>query len=257
MEKTKDYTIEEYTILHDDGNDEKALVAIPNCPQDLVSRESFIKSLRFYIDDEILNYFLNLNIEAELNGKANEFLDYLLNSVPRVELEDETDEFLDKHNKVITLLKSHSVTVYADVGFNNVNKVSKKIYYKEFNYYSMQTEKLLPIIPNMYIINKTPHPVILLDKEYKEIRRFEKGDTIRLSQITEQIGVARIGIGHVPISQTIFGEPENLPDYKEGVYYIVSQLVKNALPERDDLLVPAEIVRNESGVIKGCQSLGL
>ena len=41
-----------------------------------------------------------------------------------------------------------------------------------------------------------------------------------------------------------------------GVFYIVSQLVKNALPDRTDLLVPAEVVRDGNGNIIGCKSLG-
>lgn len=41
-----------------------------------------------------------------------------------------------------------------------------------------------------------------------------------------------------------------------AIYYIVSQLVKSALPDREDLLVPAEVVRDEQGHIIGCRSLG-
>jgi hypothetical protein len=40
-------------------------------------------------------------------------------------------------------------------------------------------------------------------------------------------------------------------------YYIVSQLVKSALPNRCDLLVPAEVQRDEKGNIIGCRSLGI
>jgi hypothetical protein len=46
-------------------------------------------------------------------------------------------------------------------------------------------------------------------------------------------------------------------DCRPATYYIVSQLVKSALPHRFDLLVPAEIVRNSAGIIIGCKSLGI
>jgi hypothetical protein len=59
-----------------------------------------------------------------------------------------------------------------------------------------------------------------------------------------------------PTSKTEFGKPEGLPELQEGVFYIVSQLVKSALPNRADLLVPAEVVRDQSGNIVGCKSLG-
>ncbi len=105
----------------------------------------------------------------------------------------------------------------------------------------------------MKIINKTPHPVNIVDENGKNIATFPKADeTIRLAVKTER----KEPIGNIPTSVTIFGEPEGLPNYQEGTFYIVSQLVKNALPGRDDLLTPAEVVRNDDGQIIGCKSLG-
>jgi hypothetical protein len=60
-----------------------------------------------------------------------------------------------------------------------------------------------------------------------------------------------------PLTKTGFGDVEGLPEYKSGTYYIVSQIVKNALPKRWDLLVPAEVVRDSRGTIIGCKSLGI
>jgi hypothetical protein len=102
------------------------------------------------------------------------------------------------------------------------------------------------------IINKTPHPVIIVDGEGKEIYRFEKAAPIRLASQT----IADEEIAGVPTSRTMFGEPVGLPDYENGTYYIVSQIVKSALPDRADLLVPAEVVRDTQGNIIGCKSLG-
>ena len=59
------------------------------------------------------------------------------------------------------------------------------------------------------------------------------------------------------LTRTVFGEPEGLPAYEEGTFYIVSQIVKSALPYRTDLLVPAEMVRDAAGNVVGCKSLGL
>jgi hypothetical protein len=63
-------------------------------------------------------------------------------------------------------------------------------------------------------------------------------------------------IGTIPTTRTVFGSPEGLPTQEAGTYYIVSQLVKSALPSRDDLLVPSEVVRDGSGNIIGCKSFG-
>ena len=104
------------------------------------------------------------------------------------------------------------------------------------------------------IINKTPHPVTILDINLvKVLKNFPvEGEPVRLAVSTQPCPE----IDGFRTTKTIFGEPESLPDKKEGVFYIVSQLVKNALPERDDLLVPAEVVRDETGRILGCKSFG-
>ena len=105
----------------------------------------------------------------------------------------------------------------------------------------------------MEIINKTPHPVNIVNDENNLIHTFPKAEQlIRLKMVT----VAVDSIGGIPTTITRFGEPEGLPNQQEGVFYIVSQLVKNALPKRDDLLVPAEVVRDNQGNIVGCKSLG-
>lgn len=105
----------------------------------------------------------------------------------------------------------------------------------------------------MNIINKTPHALSIMNDEGKVIKVFEKSDNpVRLSTavITDE------PICGITTTKTQFGEVQNLPDFEEGVYYIVSQLVKSALPDRRDLLVPAELVRDENGNIIGCRSLG-
>ena len=104
------------------------------------------------------------------------------------------------------------------------------------------------------IINATPHDVTIVDESGSILFIFTKTDIcIRLSAKVEHTG----NLDGIPISQTVFGKPEGLPDYEFGVYYIVSQLVKSALPHRKDLLVPAEVVRDSNNNIIGCKSLGI
>ncbi len=103
-------------------------------------------------------------------------------------------------------------------------------------------------------MNMTPHEVTILDADNNVIRRIPaSGKLIRLQSKT-------VSTGHyndVPLTKTEFGDPEGLPERQvPGTYYIVSQLVKSACTSRHDLLVPAEVVRNESGNIIGCRSLG-
>jgi hypothetical protein len=116
------------------------------------------------------------------------------------------------------------------------------------------------------IINMTPHAITLGEMTlsskgesfFVPMKTIEaSGKTIRLKAST--VPVFKIEDSEnfaIQISKTVFGEPVGLPDYAEGIYYIVSQIVKTAFPERLDLLVPAEIQRDASGQIVGCLSLG-
>lgn len=106
----------------------------------------------------------------------------------------------------------------------------------------------------MPVINMTPHAVKLLDDDGQPMVVYPtSGCTVRLSCRTVYVGKTDDG---VPLTKTIYGEPLGLPNEVDGVFYIVSQLVKTACPERGDLLVPAQVVR-ENGRILGCRSLGL
>jgi len=100
------------------------------------------------------------------------------------------------------------------------------------------------------IINKTPHPINLLDGDNKVLRTWESEGQVRLSMKTQLIGT----IDGVPITRTKFGKPSGLPEQQIGTFYIVSQMIKSALG-RDDLLVPDEVQRDSSGRILGCRSL--
>lgn len=118
------------------------------------------------------------------------------------------------------------------------------------------------------IINMTPHSVELVEWHDNpvsgnpylvKLHSFPaSGNTIRLKAETVKAGDIEIQEGFsIPLTKTVFSEPIGLPEYREGTYYIVSQLVKTALPNRNDLLVPAEVVRDEKGIILGCLSFGI
>jgi hypothetical protein len=105
------------------------------------------------------------------------------------------------------------------------------------------------------LINMTPHAISIVTAEGQIIKTISaSGGSVRLKTSTVSTGVEVDG---VRLSKTVFGEPEGLPEAVEGTYIIVSQLVKTALPQRLDLLVPAEVVRDPQGNILGCQSLGI
>ena len=77
-------------------------------------------------------------------------------------------------------------------------------------------------------------------------------------------GPARVRMDHEKIlgskyiTRTVFGEDDNLPDPKDGVYLIVSGVFKSLYPERDDLVVPNMIIRGQQEYkVVACQGFAI
>lgn len=99
------------------------------------------------------------------------------------------------------------------------------------------------------IINLTPHEVNLINDD--QSFNWPKCDNPpRLTEVQKHDGFAESFV----IMKKSFGECENLPDQKEGDFLIVSQLVASAFPKRSDLIIPNDMIRDESGRIIGCKS---
>lgn len=104
--------------------------------------------------------------------------------------------------------------------------------------------------------NLTPHEVCI----YKL-----NGVTSDLDLVIEAgEEVARISCEYVKVNKrvegidmyrTVFGEVTGLPDYSEGIYLLVSTMVREALPLRSDLVSPGQLLRDDDGNVIGCLGL--
>lgn len=112
----------------------------------------------------------------------------------------------------------------------------------------------------MTIINLTPHTVNFIGQE--SIKSFEpSGQVARVSteyfNIVPDVAFDITGLNFI---STEFGEAINLPDEKLNKFgrpeklYIVSAVLKSACQERKDLIVPADLVRDEKGNVIGCKA---
>jgi hypothetical protein len=111
----------------------------------------------------------------------------------------------------------------------------------------LKTIKFKSVKKDSIVINATPHDIqeVTTGKIYKT-----SGIEIRLKEDFTEIGT----IDHkVPLFNRVLGEVSGLPQYHYGTYYIVSIMVKNAIPEREDLITVGELVRDENGKIIGCK----
>nr|DAU83511.1 MAG TPA: hypothetical protein [Caudoviricetes sp.] len=59
----------------------------------------------------------------------------------------------------------------------------------------------------------------------------------------------------IDLYRTVFGEVTGLPAYEEGVYLLVSTMVREALPLRSDLVSPGQLLRDDNGNVIGCLGL--
>jgi hypothetical protein len=112
------------------------------------------------------------------------------------------------------------------------------------------------------MVNLTPHPLkVYADDRRTIIMEFPKPSTANIPRIQEKEKFA-IELNGVPVIEKSYSETENLPERKTNVFLIVSLMVLQANPGRDDLLCPDTgngAVRDESGRIVGTtrfQTLG-
>ena len=102
------------------------------------------------------------------------------------------------------------------------------------------------------IRNYTPHPITFIDKNNNIIEVIKSSGLARVSSET----VVTSEINGIPVTSTVYGEIEGLPEEQDGVIYVVSNLVAQRCAHRNDVFIPNELVRGEEGVIVGCRSLG-
>lgn len=99
------------------------------------------------------------------------------------------------------------------------------------------------------LVNLTPHN-INIKINGGEVVLPASGKVARVAVIREQIGT----VAGIPVYKSFMGELIGLPDPVEGTGYIVSLLVKTSL-HRKDLFSPGELVRDDKGVVIGCNGL--
>lgn len=105
----------------------------------------------------------------------------------------------------------------------------------------------------MTIINLTPHAINFIGANNAPILTVEQSGTLaRVSCLT----ITTSEIAGIPVTATFYSEVQGLPEPQDGVVYVVSSLVAQRCPDRQDVFIPNESVRDENDRIIGCRSLG-
>jgi hypothetical protein len=99
------------------------------------------------------------------------------------------------------------------------------------------------------IKNLTPHALTLVSETGTET--FPSEGLARCAQATQSAGDHE----GIPLVNTVFGAVDGLPDPEPGVLYVVSALVRAAVPSRTDVASPGDLVRDSAGAVIGCRCL--
>ena len=102
-------------------------------------------------------------------------------------------------------------------------------------------------------VNLTPHAISFVDESGNVLITVEpSGSLARVKVTKETIG----SVDGIPVKESVFGEVEGLPAPEKDTIYVVSSLVAQRCAGRDDIFIPDDSVRDESGRIIGCKALG-
>lgn len=102
------------------------------------------------------------------------------------------------------------------------------------------------------LVNLTPHTINILNAEGGYVVVPPSGVVARCSETTSQVGEAN----GFPLYQTTYGEVTGLPE-GDGFQsiFIVSALVRAAVPHRSDVASPGQLIRGVDGQPVGCCGL--
>lgn len=105
------------------------------------------------------------------------------------------------------------------------------------------------------IINLTPHALTFLDDANNVVLTVPSSGIARAAQT--RVHVADVDIGGVSLSvhHSTYGAVEGLPEMQDGVIYVVSALTAQACPDRSDVFITDDPVRDEAGRIIGCRGI--
>ena len=102
----------------------------------------------------------------------------------------------------------------------------------------------------MNFINLTPHTINIVT-DNGTINVSPSGNVARVATSYKIVAF----INNVPIYECDYGDLTGLPEANGVDYYIVSGMVKTAVPHRTDVFSPGELVRDENGKPVGCRGL--
>jgi hypothetical protein len=109
----------------------------------------------------------------------------------------------------------------------------------------------------MNIVNLTPHALNLMpDGPDGPMVTIPPGGLVaRCATSRVQVDTITVDGIAIPVNRTQFGAVTGLPDPHPDTIYVVSALVAQAVPDRQDVYITDDAVRDDQGRIIGCRAL--
>ena len=110
----------------------------------------------------------------------------------------------------------------------------------------------------MKLFNLTPHKIVVYAANATKptVIIEATGVVARVSSMMTEVDHSIGTLLRIPVSRAEFGDVVGLPAPTEGIVYVVSGMVLDAVgraqPDRTDLLAPGELLRSPDGQILGC-----
>jgi len=107
------------------------------------------------------------------------------------------------------------------------------------------------------IINLTPHTLNLMPAgpDGPVVTIPPSGLVARCAVDRVQVDTVAVDGISVPVNQTRFGSVSDLPNPQPDTIFVVSALVAQAVPDRPDVFIVDDAVRDEQGRIIGAKAL--
>jgi hypothetical protein len=107
------------------------------------------------------------------------------------------------------------------------------------------------------IINLTPHPLNLMPEgpDGPTVTIPPSGQVARCTTSRVQVDTVTVDGIAIPVNRTQFGTMTGLPDPQPDTIYIVSAVVAQAVPDRPDVFIVDDTVRDDRGRIIGARAL--
>lgn len=105
------------------------------------------------------------------------------------------------------------------------------------------------------IINLTPHALTFLDDANNVVLTVPSSGVARAAQTRVHVHDVDVGGVSLPVCRSTYGAVEGLLEMQDGVIYVVSALTAQACPDRADVYITDDPVRDEAGRIIGCRGI--